>query len=108
MFSVEGIPDTAFAEIVEYYALHAGRYCTEPARKLMAFFKNCGVRQSLLNIANFAPEPIRPRSVTDPNLVENTIAADLKAVRDGWLNSSIENYEQTRQIELARIEEESL
>lgn len=76
-FSTQGIPDIAFSEMVEYYALHAGRYCTESARKLMSFFKNCGVRQSLLNIAEFTPEqPAKPqtRSVTDPKLLENTIA----------------------------------
>ena len=42
----------------------------------------------------------------DYSLSERTIAADLKAVRDEWLNQSIDNYEQTRLIELARLDEE--
>jgi hypothetical protein len=37
---------------------------------------------------------------------QQTIANDLKAVREDWLNQSIDNYEQTRLIELARIDEE--
>ena len=39
---------------------------------------------------------------------QQTIANDLKAVRDEWLNQSIDNYEQTRLIELSRIDEEEL
>ena len=35
-----------------------------------------------------------------------TIANDLKAVRDEWLNQSIDNYDQTRLIELSRLDEE--
>ena len=41
-------------------------------------------------------------------LSRQTIAADLKAVRDKWLNQSIDNYEQTRLIELSRLDEEEL
>ena len=37
---------------------------------------------------------------------QQTIANDLKAVRDEWLNQSIDNYEQTRLIELSRLDEE--
>lgn len=71
-FSVEGVPDIAFAEMVEYYALHAGRYCTESARKLMSFFKNCGVRQSLLNIAEFVPEqPAKPQTRSKPDFSQS-------------------------------------
>ena len=42
----------------------------------------------------------------DYSLSQQTIALDLKAVRDGWLNSSIDNYDKTRQIELTRLEQE--
>ena len=44
----------------------------------------------------------------DYALSERTIRDDLKAVREGWLNQSIDNYEQTRLIELSRIDEEEL
>ena len=37
---------------------------------------------------------------------QQTITNDLKAVRDEWLNQSIDNYEQTRLIELSRLDEE--
>jgi hypothetical protein len=79
LFATEGIPDVAFGEMVEYYAMHAGRYCTDEAKKLMSFFKSVGCRQSLLGIAKFEPEPIekpehpKPRSLTDVNLLENTV-----------------------------------
>ncbi len=39
-------------------------------------------------------------------LSERTIAADLKAIRQQWLDSSVENYEKNRLTELARIEQE--
>ena len=39
-------------------------------------------------------------------LSRQTIANDLKAVREEWLNTSIENYEKTCLIELARLDEE--
>ena len=39
---------------------------------------------------------------------QQTIANDLKAVRDEWLNQSIDNYDQTRLIELSRLDEEEL
>ena len=42
----------------------------------------------------------------DYALSERTIRDDLKAVREGWLNQTIDNYDQTRLIELARIDEE--
>jgi len=40
------------------------------------------------------------------SLSQDTISADLKAVREEWLNQSIDNYDQTRLIELARVDEE--
>ena len=42
------------------------------------------------------------------SLSQDTISADLKAVREEWLNQSIDNYDQTRLIELSRIDEEEL
>ena len=39
-------------------------------------------------------------------LSQQTIANDLKVVREQWLNTSVENYEKTAMIELARIDEE--
>ena len=42
----------------------------------------------------------------DYSLSTRTIANDLKAVRAEWLNASIESYDKTKMIELARIDEE--
>ena len=42
------------------------------------------------------------------SLSQDTISSDLKAVRDEWLNQSIDNYDQTRLIELSRLDEEEL
>ena len=42
----------------------------------------------------------------DYSLSERTIRDDIKAVRDEWLNQTIDNYEQTRLIELSRLDEE--
>lgn len=39
-------------------------------------------------------------------LSQQTIANDLKVVRDGWLSSSVDDYEKTRLVELARLDEE--
>ena len=40
------------------------------------------------------------------SLSQDTISADLKVVREEWMNQSIDNYDQTRLIELARLDEE--
>ena len=45
-------------------------------------------------------------SLRDYALSPQTIAIELKAVRDEWLNQTIDNYEQTRLIELSRLDEE--
>ena len=42
----------------------------------------------------------------DYTLSPQTIAIELKAVREEWLNQTIDNYEQTRLIELSRLDEE--
>jgi hypothetical protein len=44
--------------------------------------------------------------IRDYKLSVQTIARDLKAVRAEWLNTSIENYEKTALIELARLDRE--
>lgn len=44
--------------------------------------------------------------IRDYKLSVQTIARDLKAVRLEWLNTSVENYEKTALIELARIDRE--
>ena len=48
----------------------------------------------------------RLATLRDYALSPQTIAIELKAVRDEWLNQTIDNYEQTRLIELSRIDEE--
>ena len=42
------------------------------------------------------------------SLSQDTISADLKVVREEWMNQSIDNYDQTRLIELSRLDEEEL
>jgi len=39
-------------------------------------------------------------------LSQQTISNDLKAVRKDWLNTAVENYDRTKEIELIRIEED--
>ena len=48
----------------------------------------------------------RLATLRDYALSPQTIAIELKAVREEWLNQTIDNYEQTRLIELSRIDEE--
>lgn len=43
-FSEEGIPDTAFAVICEYYAFEAGKRCTEQAKLVYRAFATIGIR----------------------------------------------------------------
>ncbi|MBD2248873.1 hypothetical protein [Nostoc sp. FACHB-888] len=40
----DGIPDTAIAIILEYYASEAGRYCTKQARLVCRSFNTIGIR----------------------------------------------------------------
>ena len=42
----------------------------------------------------------------DYTLSPQTIAIELRTVREEWLNQTIDNYEQTRLIELSRLDEE--
>lgn len=48
----------------------------------------------------------RLTELRDYSISPTTIATELRAVRDQWLSSSIDDYEQTRLIELARLDEE--
>ena len=48
----------------------------------------------------------RLATLRDYTLSPQTIAIELKAVRDEWLNQTIDNYDQTRLIELSRLDEE--
>ncbi|PSF30023.1 hypothetical protein C7H19_24155 [Aphanothece hegewaldii CCALA 016] len=43
-FSLDGIPDVAFAEIAEYYAMDAGKRCTQQAKMVYKAFAAIGVR----------------------------------------------------------------
>ena len=56
-----------------------------------------------LTQSQIAEEITRLRSYS---ISQQTITADLKAVRDEWLNISIDNYDKTRQIEITRLEQE--
>ena len=56
-----------------------------------------------LTQVQIAEEITRIRSYS---VSQQTITADLKAVRDEWLEISIDNYDKTRQIELTRLDQE--
>ena len=56
-----------------------------------------------LTQSQIAEEITRLRSYS---VSQQTIALDLKAVRDEWLNISIDNYDKTRQIEITRLDQE--
>ena len=50
----------------------------------------------------------RLASLRDYTLSPQTIAVELKIVREEWMNQSIDNYDQTRLIELSRLDEEEV
>ena len=50
----------------------------------------------------------RLASLRDYTLSPQTIAVELKIVREEWLGQSIDNYDQTRLIELSRLDEEEM
>ena len=50
----------------------------------------------------------RLASLRDYALSPQTIAVELKIVREEWLGQSIDNYDQTRLIELSRLDEEEV
>jgi hypothetical protein len=52
-FSETGIPDTAVAIIVKYYACHAGRYCNETAQLALDAFLAIGVRSWMQDVAGY-------------------------------------------------------
>lgn len=51
-----GIPDTALALIIEYYAFEAGRYCTEQAKSIYRAFAAVGLRTTIQQLKGYKPQ----------------------------------------------------
>ena len=74
-FSVFGIPDSALALIVHYYAIDAGARCTDEAKAALLAFTAIGIRTVIQNVCKHeapAPTPIAlpPAAVQVANLAE--------------------------------------
>lgn len=54
-FSETGIPDIALSIIIQYYAMDAGRYCTEQAKAIMSAFIAIGLRTWLQQQVEWHP-----------------------------------------------------
>lgn len=63
-FSSTGIPDTAAAVIIQYYALLAGRRCTQQAKAVMLAFAAIGIRTWIQNEARWSPLTTKPELET--------------------------------------------
>lgn len=57
-FPVTGIPDTVVALIVGYYAMQAGRYCTEQAKQVFFAFAAIGIRAYAHKLTNWQAERV--------------------------------------------------
>ena len=74
-FSVFGIPDSALALIVHYYAIDAGARCTDEAKAALLAFTAIGIRTVIQNVCKHeapAPTPIAlpPADIRLTSLVE--------------------------------------
>ena len=65
MFAVTGIPDSALAMIVEYYAFDAGRYIKEEAKAAFRAFAAIGIRTVIRNVCKHE-ESVPAESVISP------------------------------------------
>lgn len=71
-----GIPDVAIAVIVEYYALDAGRYCTETALLCLRAFTRIGIRAWMRDIKGWKqPETKQPELPPADVRVSNFVSA---------------------------------
>jgi hypothetical protein len=71
-FSESGIPDTALAVIGNYYAMMAGRYCTEKARMFAMVMGAVGVRAWMQKVAGW--ESVTPVDAVSQVQAEMAIA----------------------------------
>lgn len=58
-----GIPDTAIAIILEYYAFDAGRYCTQQARLVCRAFNAIGIRAWMQNVKGWVKPVVVERAL---------------------------------------------
>lgn len=63
-FASFGIPDTAMAIVIQYYAMFAGRYCTEQAKRALAAFAAIGIRTWIQTEAGWSqPQKSPPKAL---------------------------------------------
>jgi hypothetical protein len=86
-WSTEGIPDIAIAVILEYYALDAGKNCTEQAKLAYKAFATIGIRTWMQRIKGWdtapqsQPQPQPPLPI--PSLEEISTLLDLTLGKAG-------------------------
>ncbi|MBW4666460.1 MAG: hypothetical protein KME60_03190 [Cyanomargarita calcarea GSE-NOS-MK-12-04C] len=68
LFLASGIPDLAVAAIASYYAMHAGRYCTEIAKMACEVFQAIGVRTWMQKIVGW-----EVAAITTPNIEADAV-----------------------------------
>lgn len=61
-FAKEGIPDTAFGFISEYYAFDAGKWCKPQAKSVYRAFASIGVRTWIQNELGWKPQALAKTS----------------------------------------------
>ena len=64
-FSVSGIPDSALALIVHYYAIEAGSRCTEEAKAALLAFTTIGIRTVIQKVCKHE-EPVQAPILISP------------------------------------------
>ena len=78
-FSVSGIPDSALALIVHYYAIEAGARCTDEARAALLAFTAIGIRTVIQNVCNHAPTPT-PNALPPSDVRLHNMVSSLQAI----------------------------
>lgn len=73
---INGIPDIAVSCIIGYYAMHAGRHCTEEAKNMMTVFTALGLRVFVQKVVGYqsaiAPTVPQLPPTPSPRLTELT------------------------------------
>lgn len=85
-WATDGIPDIAIAIILEYYALDAGKNCTEQAKLAYKAFATIGIRTWMQQIKRWeqqAPQPQPQPQLPIPTLEEISTLLDLTLGKAG-------------------------
>lgn len=62
-FYQDGIPDTALVVIIKYYALYAGRYCTERSKAVLDSLLGTSLRSLIWEVTGFKLAPSKPEPI---------------------------------------------